>query len=53
MRKSTAGNLDPNRMQRIKEIILAKFGGERCLENKEALWEKCIIAIGQKCKHQH
>ena len=51
MRRSTAGNLDPTGMRPIKEIIIAKFGGRRCVEDKEALWEKCKIAIGQKCKH--
>ena len=46
----TAGTLDPVRMGRIKEIILAKFGGRRSVVDREAIWGKCKIAIGQKCK---
>ena len=52
MSRSTAGNLDPAGMRRIREIILGKFGKKRCTEDKEALWEKCKIAIGQKASEK-
>lgn len=50
MARSTAGSLDPTLMLRIKEIVLAKFGGRRSVTDREALWAKCKTAIGQKCK---
>ena len=53
MATHTAGTLDPVRMGHIKEIILAKFGGRRrSAVDREAIWGKCKIAIGQKCKDE-
>ena len=49
MSRSTAGNLDPAGMRRIREIILGKFGKKRCTEDKEALWEKCKIDTQAFC----
>ncbi len=46
----TAGTLEPSRMRRIKAIVISKFGGKRSEADKEALWARCKIAIGQKCK---
>ena len=53
MATHTAGTLDPVRMGHIKEILLAKFGGRRrSAVDCEAIWGKCKIAIGQKCKDE-
>lgn len=38
MSKKTADSLDAVKMGRLKAIILAKIGGKRSEENKEALW---------------
>ena len=37
MRQSTAATLDEIKMRHIKEIILAKYGVKRCLQDKNAL----------------
>ncbi len=37
-------------MKKIKAIVLAKFGAKRLDANREAIWAKCKVAIGQKCK---
>ena len=50
MAQHTAGTLDAMKMERIKAIVLAKFGEKRSPEDKEALWARCKVAIGQKCK---
>ena len=50
MANCTAGTLDPDRMRRIKEIILAKFDKKRSEADREELWSHCKVAIGQKCK---
>ena len=52
MATHTAGTLDPVRMGHIKEIILAKFGWRRSAVDREAIWGKCKIAIGHKCKDE-
>lgn len=44
---NTAGTLE---MNRIKAIIISKFGEKRGETEKEVLWGKCKTAIGQKCK---
>ena len=51
MRKKTAGTLDATKMRQLKEIIPSKFAIKRCAQDRAALWGKCKIAIGQKCKH--
>ena len=51
MRHSTAGTLDSAKMLLIKEAIVSKFAMRRCREDREALWERCKKAIGQKCNH--
>ena len=51
MAQRTAGKLDRSRMQRIRSIVLSKFGGRRSVADREALWAKCKVAIGHKCKH--
>ena len=51
MRRSTAGSLDPARMNLIKNAIISKLCTRRCREDREALWERCKKAIGQKCNH--
>lgn len=53
MTKSTAGTLDSGRMNRIKAIILSKFGEKRGEADREVIWGKCRTAIGQKCKMLH
>ena len=48
---STAGSLDVVKMRRIREIIMAKYGSRRCIQDQEVLWDRCKKAIGQKCNH--
>ena len=50
MAQHTAGKLNSSRMQRIRSIMLSKFGGRRSLADKEVLWARCKVAIGHKCK---
>ena len=50
MASNTAGSLDSSKMRTIKTIILAKFGAKKSEEEKEDIWARCKIAIGQKCK---
>ena len=51
MRQSTAATLDVAKMREIKDIILGKYAIKRCAQDRNALWEKCKKAIGQKCKN--
>ena len=51
MAKHTTSTLDATKMRRVKEIILAKFGAKRSAADKEGIWEKCKVAIGQKCNY--
>ena len=50
MTKTTAGRLNPAKMAEIKDLILAKFRPNGCQADKEELWKRCKVAIGQKCK---
>ncbi len=50
MARNTAGTLDSGPMKKIKAIVLAKFGAKRSDADREAIWAKCKVAIGQKCK---
>ena len=50
MCRTTAGTLDQGKMLLIKDAILSKFP-TRCCQDKDALWERCKKAIGQKCNH--
>ncbi len=34
----------------IQVIVTAKFAAKRSEEDKDALWSRCKMAIGQKCK---
>ena len=42
--------LDPHKMERIRCLVMAKFGRKRSEEDKVALWSRCKTAIAQKCK---
>ena len=48
--KTTAARLDPIQMEEIKHLIISKFAGNRSMADKEDLWRRCRVAIGQKCK---
>ena len=48
--RTTAAHLDSSKMEEIKELILSKFASRRSLADREELWRKCRVAIGQKCK---
>ena len=50
MSKTTAGQLEPTKMDEIKKLIVSKFAEKRSIADKEELWRKCRVAIGQKCK---
>ena len=47
---NTAGSLELSKMNRLKAIIISKFGEKRGEADREVLWGKCKTAIGQKCK---
>ena len=49
MASSTYTSLDQTKIK-IKAIVLSKFGTKMTTADKELLWSKCKIAIGQKCK---
>ena len=47
---STLGMLDPVKLNRIKFIVISKFGAEKSNKEKEALWRRCEIAISKMCE---
>ena len=47
---TTAARLDAVKMKKIKTLISSKFGAKRSFVDKEKLWGKCRVVIGQKCK---
>lgn len=51
MRRSKAATLDAEKMRQIRDIIVAKYAIKRCIQDKNARWDKCRKAIGQKCKN--
>ena len=50
MATTTAARLDPTIMEEIKQLIVSKFAEKRSMADKEELWRRCRVAIGQKCK---
>ena len=50
MVSNTAGTLDRVKMERIKEIIVAKFGGKRSIVDQEETWQKCIEQNVNSCE---
>ena len=42
--------LNPAKMDKIRALVMAKFGRKRSEEDKILLWSRCKTAIGQKCK---
>ena len=50
MAETTASRLDPRKMEEIKGHVLSKCATKRSLGDREELWRKCRVAIGQKCK---
>ena len=50
MASNTYTSLEKAKTEKIKAFVLAKFGTKRTPADKELLWSKCKVAIGQKCK---
>ena len=50
MSRHTTATLEPDRMLQLKAIVLSKFAARRSEPDREHLWGKWRIAIGQKCK---
>ena len=50
MSTKTPGSLDKTLMDRLKAVVISKFGHKRSAADKEALWARARTALGHKCK---